>query len=404
MKTEDLKFDFNKTLEAFMNGQPLTGENGLLKPLIKRLTEAALEAELDAHLAERRGPNRRNGRTGKSIKTSEGLVELLTPRDRDSSFEPQIVKKHQRSISREMESKILCMHRHGLSCADIRDGVRDMCGVSVSTSAIGLITDKIIDEIHQWQQRPLDARCPIVWLDAAHYKVREDHQYKSKAFHAILGVDMEGRKEMLGIYSAATESASTWLTILSDLQKRGVKKMLIARVDGLKGFPEAIESIFPETQVQLCIVHQVRNSLRYVSWRDRQQFVRDMKAVYQAANLDAAEAALDKLEEAWGDKYRVAVRSWRDKWAYLSGYFRYPPDIRRMIYTTNAIESVHRQFRKLTKTKSAFSSDNALLKLLYVAIKNAEKKWTKPLRNWGVTLSQLSIFFKDQMDDILDSQ
>ena len=277
MKTEDLKFDFDKTLKAFMNGQPLTGENGLLKPLIKRLTEAALEAELDAHLAERRGPNRRNGRTGKSLKTSEGLVELLTPRDRDSSFDPQIVKKHQRSISQEMESKILCMHRHGLSYADIRDGVRDMYGVSVSTSAIGLITDKIIDEIHQWQQRPLDARCPIVWLDAVHHKVREDHQHKSKTFHAILGVDMEGRKEMLGIYSAATESASTWLTILSDLQKRGVKKMLIACVDGLKGFPEAIESIFPETQVQLCIVHQVRNSLRYVSWRDRQQFVRDMK-------------------------------------------------------------------------------------------------------------------------------
>ena len=403
MKTQNVKFDFDETLKAVMAGRPLTGENGVLRPLIKQLTEAALEAEMAAHLDLREGPNRRNGRTSKSLKTSEGLIELLTPRDRDGSFEPQMVKKNQRSLSGEMEEKILCLYGHGMSYADIRDEVEEMYGLRVSTSAIGLITDKIVDEVRQWQQRPLESWYSIVWLDAIHYKVREDHEYRSKAVYTVLGVNPDGKKEVLGIYSAETESASRWLSTLSDLKKRGVKKMLIACVDGLKGFPEAIESIFPGTEVQLCVVHQARNSLRYVSSKDRQPFARDLKAVYQAPNLDAAEAALGKLERDWGGKYRVAVRSWRDKWVYLSAHFRYPPEIRRVIYTTNAIESVHRQFRKLTKTKSAFSSDNALLKLLYLAVKNAEKKWTMPIKNWGMILSQLDILFKDQMSGILDS-
>ena len=258
MKTEDAKFDFDKTLKVFREGRPSTGEDGLLKPLIKRLAEAALDAELDAHLAKRQGPNRRNGRIGKLLKTSEGPVKLLTPRDRDGSFKPQIVKRHQRSISREMESEILRMCGHGLSYASIRGKVKDMYGASASASAIGLIADKIIDEVRQWQQRPLDACYPIVWLDAIHRKVKEDHQRRSKAVYAILGVDLKGRKEVLGIYSGATESASRWLSTLSDIQKRGVKKILIACAGGLKRFPEAIESIFPETEVQLCAIHQAR--------------------------------------------------------------------------------------------------------------------------------------------------
>ncbi|MDH3493139.1 MAG: IS256 family transposase [Acidobacteriota bacterium] len=395
------EFDFDELLEEVKSGKNLTGKDSVLGPLIKRLTEAALEGELESHLADDIVPNRKNGKTGKTLKTSVGNVELNTPRDRAGTFEPQIVKKNQTSISTEIESKILSMVGRGLSYSDVREHVEEMYGISVSTAAISAITDKILDELKAWQERPLDDVYTFVWMDAIHYKVRTDGHYQSRAVYTVLALNMDGKKEVLGLYLSETEGANFWLSVLTDLQNRGVRDILIASVDGLTGFPDAIATIFPKTEVQLCIVHQIRNSLKYVSWKDQKAFMKDLKLVYRAVSKEAAETALDDLEAVWGEKYQIVVNSWRRKWDNLSVYFRYPEPIRKVIYTTNSIEAVHRQFRKLTKTKGGFPNDNSLLKLLYLGIKNAEKKWTMPIRNWQQTLSQLSIFFAGRLDDAI---
>jgi transposase-like protein len=396
------RFDFNEALKAVQSGQAISGKDGVLAPLLKQLTEAALEAELDSHLADDVVPNRKNGKSGKTIKTSEGKIALETPRDRAGTFEPQFIKKHQTSVSDEIESKILSMYGRGLSYSDIREHVQEIYGISVSTAAISTITDKIIDTVKAWQQRPLDSHYPFVWLDAIHYKVRAQGHYQSRAVYTVLGLNLEGRKEVLGLYLADSEGANFWLGVLTDLQNRGVQDILIASVDGLTGFPEAIQAIFPKTEVQLCIVHQIRNSLRYVGSKHQKAFMVDLKRVYQALNKEAAETALDELEQTWGDKYPIVIQSWRRKWDNLSVYFRYPEPIRKVIYTTNSIEAVHRQFRKLTKTKGGFPNDNSLLKLLYLGIQNASKKWTMPIHNWNLTLSQLAIFFEGRLDGALD--
>ncbi len=396
------KFDFDKALKAIQSGQSVSGKGGVLAPLIKQLTEAALEAELDSHLADDVLPNRKNGKTNKTLKTSEGRIDLDTPRDRAGTFEPQIVKKHQTSVSDEIESKILSMYGRGLSYSDISEHVAEIYGISVSTAAISAITDKIIDTVKDWQQRPLDSHYPFIWLDAIHYKVRAQGHYESRAVYTVLGLNLEGKKEVLGLYLSESEGANFWLGVLSDLQNRGVEDVLIASVDGLKGFPEAIQSIYPKTEVQLCIVHQIRNSLRYVGSKHQKAFLVDLKRVYQALNKEAAESALDELEKIWGDQYPIVIKSWREKWEHLSVYFRYPVAIRKVIYTTNSIEAVHRQFRKLTKTKGGFPNDNSLLKLLYLGIQNASKKWTMPIQNWNLTLSQLAIFFEGRLDGALD--
>lgn len=396
------KFDVNEALKALQSGQPMSGKGGVLAPLIKQLTEAALEAELESHLADDVLPNRKNGKSQKTIKTSEGRIDLETPRDRAGSFEPQIVKKHQTSVSDEIERKILSMYGRGLSYSDISEHVREIYGISVSTAAISAITDKIIDTVKAWQQRPLDSHYPFVWLDAIHYKVRNQGRYESRAVYTVLGLNLEGKKEVLGLYLSESEGANFWLSVLTDLHNRGVNDILIASVDGLTGFPEAIQAIFPETEVQLCIVHQIRNSLRYVGSKHHKAFMVDLKRVYKALNKEAAESALDELEKIWGDKYPIVIQSWRKKWDNLSVYFRYPEAIRRVIYTTNSIEAVHRQFRKLTKTKGGFPNDNSLLKLLYLGIQNASKKWTMPIQNWNLTLSQLAIFFEGRLDGALD--
>lgn len=395
-------FDFEAALEKVRAGQSITGKDGVLAPLLKQLTEAALEAELDSHLAEDVLPNRKNGKSKKTIKTSEGKIELDTPRDRASRFEPQIVKKHQTSVTEEIENKILLMYGRGMSYGDIRETVEEMYGISISKGALNTVTEKIVDEVKAWQARPLDAVYPFVWMDAIHYKVREDGRYRARAVYTVLALNVEGKKEVLGLYLSETEGANFWLSVLTDLENRGVKDILIASVDGLTGFPEAIEAIFPQTEVQLCIVHQIRNSLKYVGSKHQKEFIKDLKPVYRAANKESAEAALDELEAKWGEKYPIVIRSWRKKWDHLSVYFRYPEPIRKVIYTTNSIEAVHRQFRKLTKTKGAFPNDNSLLKLLYLGIRNAEKKWTMPIRNWNQTLSQLAIFFDGRLDDALD--
>jgi putative transposase len=396
------KFDFDKALEMIRAGRAMTGKDGVLAPLIKQLTEAALEAEMESHLAGEFLPNRKNGKSRKRVKTSEGNVELRTPRDRAGTFEPQFIKKHQTSISGEIESKILSMYGRGLSYSDIREHVDEIYGISISTAAISAVTDKIIDEVQAWQQRTLDLLYPFVWLDAIHYKVRAEGRYESRAVYTVLGLTIEGKKEVLGLYLSESEGANFWLGVLTDLQNRGVEDILIASVDGLTGFPEAINTIFPKAEVQLCIVHQIRNSLRYVGSKHQKAFMADLKRVYKAVNKAAAESALDELEEIWGEKYPIVIQSWRRKWDNLSVYFRYPEPIRKVIYTTNAIEAVHRQFRKLTKTKGGFPNDNSLLKLLYLGIQNASKKWTMPIQNWNLTLSQLAIFFTGRLDTALN--
>lgn len=399
---EKREFDFDEILEQYRSGKKLTGKDGLLAPLIKQLTEAALEAEVESHIANDvlgGKSNRRNGFNKKTIKgTSDGSFELETPRDRNGTFEPQLVKKHQTTISDEIEEKILSMYGLGMSYKDISAHIEEIYQVSISTATISAITDKIIEKVKQWQARPLDSIYPFVWLDAIHYKIKEDGKYISKAVYTILGVGMEGRKEILGLYLSENEGANFWLSVLTDLNNRGLQDILIASVDGLKGFPEAIKTIFPKTEVQLCIIHQIRNSLKYVASKNQKEFMKDLKRVYQASTKELAEDEMLKLEEKWGKKYPIVIQSWQNKWENLSVFFKYPPEIRKVIYTTNIIESVHRQFRKLTKTKGAFPNENSLLKLLYMGIKNAEKKWTMPVWNWSLTLSQLAIFFEGRLD------
>ena len=398
MKKEDHDFNFQKALKAIQSGQPLMGKEGVLTPLIKDLTEAALEGELESHLGQEIIANRRNGKTPKTIKSLNGNFELNSPRDRAGTFSPKLVKKHQTTLNDEIEQKIVALYGLGMSYKDISAHLQDIYGIEVSTGTLSAVTDKIIHTVKEWQARPLESIYPIVWLDAIHYKIREDGKVLSRAVYTILGVNLEGRKEVLGLYISENEGANFWLQVLTDLSNRGVNDILIACIDGLKGFPEAIETIFPATEVQLCIVHQIRNSLKYVGSKNQKEFMVDLKRVYKASNKDLAESELDVLEDKWNDKYPIVIKSWRNNWERLSQYFKYPEDIRRIIYTTNTIEAVHRQFRKLTKTKGAFPNQNSLLKLLYMGIQNASKKWTMPIQNWSLTISQLAIFFEGRLD------
>ncbi len=398
MNEENSDFDFQKALKDIQAGKPLLGKEGILTPLIKNLTEAALEGELDSHLGREISANRRNGKSKKTIKSLNGNFELHTPRDRDSTFSPQLVKKHQTTLNDELEQKIIALYGLGMSYKDISCHIQEMYGLEVSTGTLTAVTDKIINTVKEWQGRPLETIYPIVWLDAIHYKIRENGKVISKAVYTILGVNIEGRKEVLGLYISENEGANFWLQVLTDLSNRGISDILIACIDGLKGFPEAIEAIFPNTEVQLCIVHQIRNSLKYVGSKNQKEFMVDLKRVYKASNKDLAEAELDILEDKWNAQYPIVIKSWRNNWERLSQYFKYPEDIRRIIYTTNTIEAVHRQFRKLTKTKGAFPNQNSLLKLLYMGIQNASKKWTMPIQNWSLTISQLVIFFEGRLD------
>ena len=394
--------DLTDALEQIKAGAKIDGKDGVLAPLIKQLTEAALQAELESHLTTEINKNRKNGKSTKTMKSSVGEFELDVPRDRNGSYEPQIVKKHQTHMSDHIEQKILSLYALGNSYSQISEHIEEMYGVELSKATISAVTDKVIPLLKEWQQRPLESIYPFVWLDAIHYKIKENGRYISKAVYTILGVGLNGNKEILGLYLSENEGANFWLQVLTDLNNRGVQDILIASVDGLKGFPEAIKAIFPNTEIQLCIVHQIRNSIRYVASKNQKEFMKDLKLIYQAISKEAAEIELDNLESKWGKKYPIVIQSWKSKWENLSGYFKYPEDIRRIIYTTNIIESVHRQFRKLTKTKGAFPNENSLLKLLYMGIQNASKKWTMPVRNWSLTISQLTIFFEGRINEKLD--
>ncbi|MCG3712322.1 IS256 family transposase [Aliarcobacter butzleri] len=394
--------DLTEALEQIKAGAKIDGKDGVLAPLIKQLTEAALQAELESHLTTEINKNRKNGKSTKTMKSSVGEFELDIPRDRNGSYEPQIVKKHQTHMSDHIEQKILSLYTLGNSYSQISEHIQEMYGLEFSKATISAITDKVIPLLKEWQQRPLESIYPFVWLDAIHYKIKENGRYISKAVYTILGVGLNGKKEILGLYLSENEGANFWLQVLTDLNNRGVQDILIASVDGLKGFPEAIKAIFPNTEIQLCIVHQIRNSIRYVASKNQKEFMKDLKLIYQAISKEAAEIELDNLEEKWGQKYPIVIQSWKNKWENLSAYFKYPEDIKRIIYTTNIIESVHRQFRKLTKTKGAFPNENSLLKLLYMGIQNASKKWTMPMRNWSLTISQLAIFFEGRLNNQLD--
>jgi putative transposase len=388
-----------KALEQFKTGQPLMGKDGAFAPLLKQFLEASLESEMDEHLneIERTKGNRRNGTNKKLLKTSEGSFELETPRDRESTFEPEIVRKRETVLADNLEKKIIGMYGLGMSLRDISGHIKEMYDTDISAATLSAITDRVIPMVKEWQSRPLEEVYCIVWMDAMHYKVKDEGKVTSRAVYNILGITTEGKKELLGMYVSESEGANFWLSVLTDLQHRGVQDILIACIDNLKGFSEAINSIYPKTEVQSCIVHQIRNSLKYVASKNQKEFMRDLKEVYKATSIELAEENLKALEEKWGKKYPVVIASWQNNWHKLSTFFKYTESIRKLIYTTNAIEGFHRQVRKVTKNKTAFTSDMALQKLIYLAHRNISKKWTQPLQNWSLAISQLSIIFGSRL-------
>ena len=397
-KEEQTEFE-KKVLDQFMSGKNLFGKGGAFAPMLKNVIEKALEAEMEGHLdeAQRTKGNKRNGKGRKTVKSGYGTFDIDTPQDRQSSFEPEIVKKRQTILADNLSDKIIGLYGLGMSYRDISAHIKEMYDTDISHTVLSQITDRIIPDIKAWQNRPLEPLYCIVWLDAMHYKVKVEGKIEHKALYNILGINKEGYKEILGMYISESEGANFWLQVLTDLNNRGLKDILIACTDNLKGFTDAILGIFPKAQVQLCIVHQIRNSLKYIASKDQKEFMRDLKLVYRANNKEVAEDGLLDLEEKWGDRYPVVIESWQRNWEQLSQYFQYTEPIRKIIYTTNAVEGFHRQVRKVTKTKGAFTSDMALLKLVYLATRNIERKWTSPLHNWSLTVQQLYIKFGDRI-------
>jgi len=407
--SKSFEFDYeevkNKALEQLKTGRPLLGKGGALAPLFKSFLEAALEAELENHLQD--PPldevlsNRRNGHGTKQLRTSEGTMELSTPRDRSGSFEPEVVKKRETILADSLEDKIIGMYSLGISLRDISAHIKEIYDSNISHTALSEITDRVIPAIRLWQGHALDPIYTIVWLDAMYYKVKDESGHiVTRCLYNVLGIDLEGRKHLMGMYVSESEGAKFWLSVLTDLQQRGVKDILIACIDNLGGFEEAIGSIFPKTEVQSCIVHQVRNTIKYVASKDAKAVVADVKKIYKAVSKELGEQHLDEFEEKWGKKYPIVIKSWRNNWHKLSTFFKYSADIRRLIYTTNTIEGYHRQIRKVTKTKGAFTNDMALLKLVYLASQRIMDKWTQPLQNWSLTIQQLSIMFEGRMPEL----
>lgn len=385
--------------EGLRQGKGLTGQGGVLTPLIKQVIEASLEGELDHHL-QQQAPgtgNRRNGHTQKNLKSSMGSIEIFTPRDRHSSFSPEVIPKGQRNLPGDLDEKIIGLYGLGMSYSDIQQHISQMYGLHVSDGLINSITDRVIPAIRQWQSRPLERLYCVVWMDAMHFKVRQDGRVITKAVYTILGVSSKGEKEVLGLYLGDNESASFWMQVLTDLSQRGIEDILIACIDNLRGFSQAIESIFPHSEVQLCVIHQIRNTLKYVNWKDYKELLSDLKSVYKAPSKDIAEHNLDIFEQKWGKKYPKAIESWRRNWDRLSNYFKYPEPIRRLVYTTNTVEGYHRMVRKVTKSKGAFTSDMALLKLVYLATINFQNRWQNKIFAWPTIFNQLSIYFENRI-------
>ena len=389
-------------LGNYQKPEDLIGENGLLKQLTKLLVEKALDAEMAHHLGhDKHEPvanpagNTRNGKSKKTLKGDFGELPIEIPRDRHSTFEPQIIPKHQTRWT-GFDEKILSLYARGMTVREIQSHLEEIYGTEVSPSLISSVTDAVTEEVKTWQARPLDLVYPIVYLDCIHVKIREG-AVRVKAVYLAIGVTMSGEKEVLGLWLSQTEGAKFWLQVVTELRNRGVQDIFIACVDGLKGFPEAIEAVFPQTTVQLCIVHMVRHSLNYVSWKRRPEVAADLKRIYQSATAEEAELRLGEFEAKWDDQYLPIGQSWRRNWSRLIPFFDYPPEIRKVIYTTNAIESVNMSLRKLTKNRGSFPSDEALLKLFYLALKNISQKWTMPIRDWKAALNHFTIEFGERI-------
>lgn len=375
-----------------------------LKGLFSGVLEKMLEAEMDEHLgydkhsvSGNNSGNSRNGYGKKTIKSEWGESEIAVPRDRNGTFEPQAIEKRQTRTD-DIETRVLAMYAKGMSTRDIEDHLRDIYGVDVSPGLISRITDKIMPAVAEWQSRPLDAVYPIVFLDGIVFKVRKDAKVVNKCLYSVLGINMEGRKEILGMWMSDNESASFWTTVCNELKNRGVEDILIACRDNLSGFSAAIETVFPKTEQQLCVIHQIRNSTKYVPYKDIKEVMADLKLVYGAPTLDDAEYRLEELREKWGKKYPQIIKSWQQNWTELSTYFKYPEEVRRLIYTTNAVEGFHRMLRKFTKTKTNYPTDDALKKSVYLSIQEISKKWSMPVRDWGMIFGQLMIFFADRLE------
>lgn len=395
---EDL---LDELLAGCTDPKDILGESGLIQQLQKRLVEKVLETELTEHLGhkphgEKKGSNSRNGRSSKKLITGNGQIGIEVPRDREGSFEPQIVRKRQRRLE-GFDDKVLAFYSRGLSTREIQSQLEEVYGVEVSPTLISNVTAAVNEDVKTWQERPLEALYPILYFDAIQVKSREDGPVKNKAVYLALGINMAGQKELLGMWMSENEGAKFWLQVFTELKSRGMEDCFIASVDGLKGLPEALESVFPHVQVQLCIVHKVRNSLKYVPWKERKAVAADLRAIYGAATLGEAQTALERFTERWDAKYPAIVPSWQADWSRLTVFFDYPPDIRKVIYTTNAIESLNYSMRRVLKHRRVFPHDDAIKKVFYLALNNISKKWTMPIRNWTGALNHFVIMFAERM-------
>ena len=405
--TVDKKPFSNELIDALLGDykkpEDLVGENGLLKQLTKALVERALQAEMTGHLGHSKNQlvandvgNTRNGRSKKTLKGDFGALPINIPRDRAGTFEPQLITKHQTRWT-GFDDKILSLYARGMTVREIQGHLQEMYGTEVSATLISSVTEAVMDEVKGWQSRPLDALYPIVYMDCIHVKVRDSGAVRIKALYLAIGVNLDGMKEVLGMWMAQTEGAKFWLQVVTELKNRGVADIFIACVDGLKGFPEAIEAVFPQATVQLCIVHMVRHSLNFVGWKERKEVAADLRRIYAAATVEQAEIELTEFEQKWDGKFAAIGQSWRKNWPRLTPFFDYPPDIRKVIYTTNAIESVNMSLRKITKTRGSFPTDEAVFKLFYLALNNISQKWTMPIRDWKAALNRFTIQFGDRM-------
>ena len=408
-KMDPEKRSFIKGLLEHYQPKDAQDVQNMLKDLLGETLQDMLESEMDEHLGyskydyrNKETEDSRNGYSAKTVTSSMGPIELDIPRDRNGEFEPQIVKKHQTDIS-TIEDQVLSMYAKGMTTRDISKHLQDVYGVDASAEMISHMTDRILPIAREWQNRPLERKYAIVYMDAVHFNVREDNRTVKKALYVAIGIRVTGQKEVLGMWIGGNESAKYWLGVLNEIKNRGTEDIMIVSVDGLTGFVDAIQAVFPKAEVQRCIVHQIRYSTKFISYKDRKEFVKDLKLVYKADTEEMAVVALDALEDKWGAKYPASVTSWRNNWPQLSVYFKYPPEIRRLIYTTNAIENFNRQLRKVTKAKSVFPTDDALFKILYLAMSEATEKWTGKAWDWGQTLDQLYIYFEGRIspEDIM---
>ena len=409
-RKNDINFDYNSEVKKCKTIDDVLGKNGLVQRLVKDVLENILEAEMDEHLGrdkyqrqsdiEPGERNYRNGYSPKNLRSSFGDVDLDIPRDRKSEFEPQIVKKYE-TVCNELDKKIISLYAKGMTTSDIQAEIEDLYGITISPSMVSKITDKVIATATEWQNRMLDKIYPIVYLDAMYFKVRSNGKIVNKAVYICLGYTMEGYKDILGLWVDEAEGAKFWLGICNDLKNRGVKEILIACMDGLKGLPQAIQTVFPSANIQTCIVHQIRNSIKYIASKDKKSFMKDLKEIYKAPTEELALAQLDKLKETWGNSYGMVIDSWYNNWNNLSTFFDFSPRIRKMIYTTNALEGFNRQVRKYTKSRTIFPTDESLNKCVYLATMEIMEKWTQPVPNWGATLAELTLFFTEELKDEL---